>query len=100
MENVIDALHRLIEQGAIEDGTWAEIDLQPVEVAPVAGAQIVEHAHLGGLVKMFGDMAADETRAASDEDSHGKVEKKRPAWGKAGRGGKGGKFSYAQRLAG
>ena len=44
--------------------------LKPVEVVLEAGAQIVEHAHVGPALKMFDDVAADEAGAAGDQYAH------------------------------
>ncbi len=70
MKNHVHALHRAAHGGAVENGSLDELVLQARQVVPEAGAQIVQHAHLGPALKMFDDVAADESGAAGDQNFH------------------------------
>ena len=48
------------------------VEALPVEVAPVARGEVVEHAHVVAALEQGPDeVRADEAAAAGDEDSHG-----------------------------
>ncbi len=73
VEDVIDTLHGLADQRAVGDGAFDECAFQAVEIFPVAGAQVVEHADfLRHVLIVFDDVGADEAGAAGDEDFHWK----------------------------
>ena len=55
---------------AIEDRPLDEARPQAGEIFTSPGAEIVEHAHLGPAAQLCGEVTADETRAAGDENFH------------------------------
>jgi len=66
--DVVDAGEGGAEEFAVEDGASDEAGADAVEVALVAGAEVVEDEDFGVVLEGFGDVAADETAAAGDED--------------------------------
>ena len=75
MEDEIDALHGAAHSGAVGDSALDEGVVEAVEVAAVAGAEVVENDDVGSALEVFDEMAADEAGAASDEDAHEKLKK-------------------------
>ena len=71
MEDVIDALHGLIHDGAIGHAAFDEGMGNAIEVTTVTGAEVVEDDDLSLRLEVLREMATDETGTACDEDAHG-----------------------------
>ena len=70
MEHVIHAIHRAANGFAVENRSFNELMLEAGQIMLKAGAQIIEHAHIGFALEMFNDMTANKTGAACDQDFH------------------------------
>ena len=68
VEDVVDAGHEGIDQGAIGDGAVHEGVIESREVFEVSGAEVVEHDDFRGeALEVLDKMRADETGTAGDE---------------------------------
>ena len=70
MEHIIASLHGFRHCGTVADIPLDELHVKPVQIMPVSGTQIVQHADLGFSVEILCDMTADKTGTACNQDSH------------------------------
>jgi len=78
VEGGIGVAEALVDKALVEDRADHELDVPGVQevldVAPVAGAQVVEHEHLvAARGDRFHQVGADEPGAPSDEVPHDSV---------------------------
>ena len=70
MKDTVNAANRRPHRVAIENRPLDEARPRAGEIFTSPGAEIVEHAHLGPAAQLCGEVTADETRAAGDENFH------------------------------
>ena len=75
MKHKIDSGHGLINRRAIGHTPINKGVLKSVEIAAVAGAEVVEYDDFRRALVVLGEMAADEAGTAGDEDAHGEAMK-------------------------
>src|SRR3569833_2944037 len=70
MKHVIDSAHRASQHLAVENRALDEVDGQSAEIFSMASAKVIDDANVGMLAKMLGEMTANKSGAACDEDLH------------------------------
>ena len=70
MKDVIRVLHGARDGFAVADVTADEFHVESVQILLVSGAEVVEDADFRLALEGFRDMAADESGASCDQNSH------------------------------
>ena len=70
MEDVVHALHEVVDKSFIGDAAFDEPDGKPLQIVAEAGAEVVEDRDGRCTVVVFNDVAADEPGATGNENIH------------------------------